>query len=145
MDYAHGCALLNMGLDMYLIRRTRDVKLKILNTLDNKPEDEDVGYWRKANQIHRWFVINVQNKKDDCNFYEVSKDKIIELLEICKKVKNHHTDAKELLPTASGFFFGGTDYDNYYFNEITDTIKILTKVLEETDFDKQTIFYYSSW
>ena len=28
--------------------------------------------WRKANQIHSWFVENVQSGKDDCGMYYVS-------------------------------------------------------------------------
>lgn len=27
---------------------------------------EEVGYWRKANAIHGWFVDNVQKGNDDC-------------------------------------------------------------------------------
>lgn len=34
---------------------------------------EQVAYWRKANQIHRWFVNIVQGGEDDCNPYEVTK------------------------------------------------------------------------
>lgn len=59
------------------------------------------------------------------------------------------TDVKfqlaELLPTASGFFFGGTDYDEWYFKDVEDTIKIINDVLDTTDFEKQIIFYRSSW
>ena len=49
--------------------------------------------------------------------------------------------AMELLPTTSGFFFGGTDYDQYYIEDIKETIKILTKALKE-DGD---YYYNSSW
>ena len=31
----------------------------------------EVGRWRKANQIHNWFVQNVQYGEDDCRKYEV--------------------------------------------------------------------------
>ena len=51
----------------------------------------------------------------------------------------------ELLPTTSGFFFGGTDYDEYYVNDIKETIDIVTKVLETTDFEKEMVYYVSSW
>ena len=50
--------------------------------------------------------------------------------------------AKKLLPTHQGFFFGGYDYDQYYYECIDDTIKILEKALK----DKKKEFYYqSSW
>ncbi len=137
---------------------------------------DEVGYWRKANQIHAWFVKNVQNGYDDCKEYEVSEEQLEELLDICKRVKDSSklvkgkiangetykngrwetvwedgeyiedpTIAKELLPTASGFFFGGTEYDQWYMEDINHTIDVLTKVLEETDFDKEIITYSSSW
>ncbi len=53
--------------------------------------------------------------------------------------------AKELLPTTSGFFFGDTDYDQWYIEDIANTIEIIQNVLETTDFDTQMIAYISSW
>ena len=38
--------------------------------------------------------------------------------------------AEDLLPTTSGFFFGSTDYDEYYMEDILDTIKILEPLLK---------------
>lgn len=137
---------------------------------------EGVGYWRKANQIHNWFVQNVQNGYDDCSCYEVSKERLEELLDICKLIKSQcrlingkvevgqHTENGELvtdykdgqvidnkeiaekyLPTQAGFFFGSTGYDEWYMQDIDDTIQIIEKVLDETDFDNQVIYYSSSW
>lgn len=110
---------------------------------------EDVGYWRKANQIHKWFVDNVQGGVDDCSKYEVDVEKLKELLKICKKVKKDHSLAEQLLPTQSGFFFGGTSYDEYYFYDIDTTIKILTPLLKELKAQPETIYsyieYQSSW
>lgn len=53
--------------------------------------------------------------------------------------------ADELLPTRNGFFFGSIDYDQWYMNDIISTYKQLTKILEETDFEKDMIYYSSSW
>ena len=53
--------------------------------------------------------------------------------------------AEELLPTQGGFFFGGTDYDQWYMDDIKYTIDVLDKVLKETDFETQMIAYRSSW
>lgn len=50
--------------------------------------------------------------------------------------------AKELLPATEGFFFGSTNYDEWYLNDIEHTIEILEAALEDTHND----FYYgSSW
>jgi len=35
-----------------------------------------VGYWRKANQIHNWFVQNIQNGNDNCGNYYVSRENL---------------------------------------------------------------------
>lgn len=111
----------------------------------------DVGYWRKANAIHRWFVENVQDGEDDCEMYVVEKEALETLLDVCKTVLNaQHQDefesiAMQWLPTQDGFFFGGTDYDNWYIADLEDTINIIEKVLAETDFDNEVITYQSSW
>lgn len=42
-----------------------------------------IGYWRKANQIHNWFVDNVQGGEDDCGTYDVSKEDLEELKQKC--------------------------------------------------------------
>ena len=106
---------------------------------------EEVGYWRKANAIHKWFVDNIQDGNDDCGDYEVSKEQLEELLRVCKLVKENHSYAEEYLPTCSGFFFGDTEYDEYYFHKVDSTIDILQKVLQATDFNRQMIMYSSSW
>jgi len=103
---------------------------------------EEVGYWRKQNQIHQWFVENVQNGEDNCAEYCVSKGQLEDLLEICKKILNDNSLAEELLPTASGFFFGGTEYDEWYFDGIENTIEILEEALSDTSAD---YYYSSSW
>lgn len=120
---------------------------------------QEVGYWRKANHIHSWFVENVQDGEDDCDYYEVTKDQLEQLLDICIEVRDvsklvkdgdekyiqNPTVAQTLLPTQSGFFFGSTQYDEWYLQDIRETIKILRKVLRTTDFEKEIITYVSSW
>ena len=101
------------------------------------------AYWRKANQIHNWFVKNCQNGEDDCGEYYVSHDKLKELLTTCRQAL-FHKDPKELMPQA-GFFFGGTDIDEYYWEDIKRTIKQLTKLVELPDFEQLSFYYQSSW
>lgn len=158
-----------MGLDMYLLKRNKRQKHDYSNLAE-------IGYWRKANSIHKWFVDNCQDGVDDCQCYQVRKDDIETLLNLCKEVKasisfverevedivgydkNGEMRKKlkrkfvknpyicdELLPTQSGFFFGGTEYDEYYAEDIDNTIKILEGALAETDFQNEVIFYESSW
>lgn len=49
------------------------------------------------------------------------------------------------LPTTSGFFFGSTDYDQWYIEDLESTKKQLEKVLAETDFENQLVTYHASW
>jgi len=51
--------------------------------------------------------------------------------------------AEDLLPTASGFFFGGTEYDEWYYEQINDTIQILEEGLSDENADE--FEYHSSW
>ena len=101
------------------------------------------AYWRKSNQIHNWFVNNVQKGIDDCDLYYVSHDKLKELREACR-VALFNKDPKELMPVA-GFFFGSSDVDQYYWEDIKRTIKKLDKIIKHKDFDELSFYYQSSW
>ena len=119
----------------------------IMNIKPHRIEDivEEIGYWRKANAVHQWFVSNVQEGEDDCKGYYVSREQLIELLSICKKIKENPTpeNCEELLPTQEGFFFGSTQYGDGYMNDINETITIIESALFEP---KGGNFYYqSSW
>ena len=39
---------------------------------------------------------------------------------MCNQVLKDHSKAEELLPTMSGFFFGSTDYDDYYYKDVEE-------------------------
>lgn len=188
-----------MGLDMYLIRKKyvgaeykhRNVEGKIEITINGKVLpiefdrvsyiEESVGYWRKANAIHKWFVDNIQNGEDDCKNYYVDIDNLEELLNKCKEVKEkaiikkgkvkngrelkdgvwvdimvdgeyieNADEIDDILPTTDGFFFGSTDYDEYYMQDINYTIELIEKLLkEEEELNKLDFYsefeYYSSW
>ena len=51
--------------------------------------------------------------------------------------------AEKLLPSESGFFFGGTGYDNYYLEECVRTHKELEELLKEEE--SGDFYYQSSW
>ena len=103
----------------------------------------EVGYWRKANAIHNWFVHNVQNGEDNCAKYNVHPDHLMKLKSLCEQVLADHNLAGELLPPTGGFFFGSTEIDEYYFADLEDTIKIIDRVLALPD--GWWIEYQSSW
>ena len=162
-----------MGLDMYLTKKLylgcmqydKKFSAEINIEYENKKIPIDVtqingitleaGYWRKANQIHKWFVDNVQDGVDDCGEYYVAYDKLKELLSACKEViavkgirdkEKQEKVCREVLPTQTGFFFGSYEYDEWYFDQVQNTIDILQKIdFEELKESKIPIsFYYSS-
>jgi hypothetical protein len=104
-------------------------------------------YWRKVNHIHDWFVRNVQNGEDDCRSYYVSREQLKELLETCEKVLEARDEevSRDLLPTATGFFFGSAEFDEYYYEALEETAEGLTKILKNPAFDKMEFNYNASW
>ncbi len=103
----------------------------------------NVAYWRKANQIHKWFVDNVQGGEDNCGEYYVSREKLKELLTTCRQAL-FKKDPSELMPSA-GFFFGSYDIDQYYWQDIKDTIKQIAPLIENDEYKDLSYYYQSSW
>lgn len=104
-----------------------------------------VGYWRKVNAVHQWFVDNCGEGDDNCRPYYVSREQLIELRDLCQQVIDNPEDAEELLPTQGGFFFGSTDFDDYYIADVKDTIEQLDNVLNNKKFDGWDFQYVASW
>ena len=139
-----------MGLDMYLERQIHVAGLEGAIPLDYKGRAvkidpykvttiiEEIGYWRKANQIHNWFVQNVQDGKDNCGKYRVSQEQLVELKNLCKRALESKDPS--LLPPLEGFFFGSTRIDDFYFDDLNRTIEILDKIEPDGDY-----YYSSSW
>jgi hypothetical protein len=101
------------------------------------------AYWRKANQIHKWFVDNVQGGNDNCGEYYVSNEKLNQLRETCRQAL--FAKDPSLLPPQAGFFFGSYDIDEWYWQDIKDTIKKIDRVLALPDMSKLSFYYTSSW
>ena len=169
-----------MGLDMYLEVRKNEYRSKhyqdkgsdlaleypkditefIPNLTDlriSRQTNYEVGYWRKANHIHNWFMQNCaerdewDNPIDNCRPVEITVDKLEKLLDACKKVLADHSLASSLLPTQSGFFFGSTEYDEYYFGDIEKTIEIIEPVIKFIKHKLEIgsyiweVYYQASW
>ncbi|NLK92374.1 MAG: hypothetical protein GX273_04465 [Bacteroidales bacterium] len=93
-------------------------KRLVLSTSANN-DDPEIMYWRKANEIHNWFVENVQNGVDDCGYYEVSIDQLYDLMDLVS--------------------------EEYNFQEILDTYNVLKELAENFDSEKYYYYYHSSW
>lgn len=100
------------------------------------------AYFRKANFVYEFFSPKLV---DECCF--VTKADLEDLIDKCDKVlasKNEETSAK-LLPTRSGFFFGSTDYDDWYYEDVRSCKKQMKKLLSGFNEDTDIIFVYMSW
>jgi len=148
-----------MGLDMYLsakrylsdyddqdkevIKAVETLPIKGRGVMRPKEICFEAMYWRKANSIHAWFVDNVQEGEDDCKQYYVSIEQLKALIALCRQVIE--TRDPMLMPPRSGFFFGSTDVDEYYYEDLKSTVDTLTKILEQEDIDNFGFYYQSSW
>jgi len=121
-------------------------------------------YWRKANQLHSWFVKNCQGSIDDCANYIINIDSLLSLNNDIKLIlygtkfpddfensmtwqagKKSCKLAHDLLPTQNGFFFGGTDYNRHYFWDLKTTRETLRSILKKATYSNWVFSYHSSW
>lgn len=106
-----------------------------------------VGYWRKANAIHGWFVENVQNGEDNCEPHYVSREQLAELRDLCKAALKQPAMAGDILPPTQGFFFGGYEIDEWYLKDLEYTVEMIDHVLSVVPENNRdwSFQYTSSW
>jgi hypothetical protein len=125
---------------------------------------EHIGYWRKANAIHHWLT---KDNEDDTKT-EVSYEQLLELKEDCEKVikslESQEIIEKEiddywnenkkitintwpntelalkLLPPHKGFFFGSYNIDEWYLQDLKDTVEIIDNIKN----DENSWFVYTA-
>lgn len=161
-----------MGLDMSLYR---EVQMKGKMEITDKKLDEVLGgekmrpsvkhevcYWRKFNALHKYFNEHFNEQdNDNCVDMYMGIEDIKELLELVKKIRGAvkmdgdniaNPEVCEELPTEEGFFFGSTDYDKYYVEQLDSTIKQLSKVIDEHEklikagvAEYDIDYYYRAW
>lgn len=134
-----------MGLDMYLQREYKPTKEQFVDAFDGKLSG--VLYWRKVNWLHAYFVRTGKLEaggQEDVGYYVINRDDLYKLLDLMDQVLDNHSLAETLLPTQSGFFFGSTDYDDWYFKDLEDAKALVVAELEVVP-DHQVWFYYASW
>jgi hypothetical protein len=108
-----------------------------------------VGYWRKANSIHNYIVENFADGEDNCQDIGLSRDNLTTLRDYCALAVSEYESnnstkvAEELLPTRAGFFFGGLEYDEWYFQDLQNTIAMIDRVLSNSEND--WFIYRASW
>ena len=156
-----------MGLDMYLYLKEnkytsslREKELIYPSELQELEKDirdwnfaskdieiyYQIGYWRKANAIHKWFVDECGEGVDECQKIYVPLAKLKELQKKVDKVLKNHDLAPKELPTEDGFFFGTTEYSDWYFDDLEYTKQLLAKIIPFVEtHDKYELIYQASW
>ena len=134
---------------------------------------EELMYWRKANQIHGWFCANGSEEIQEVK-YLLTKTDLEVLMETCKSVlevinksqkkvvqvvggwkdgKEYMVDKevydnedviKDLLPPTEGFFYGAYEIDEWYKQNIEETLNFLQEELPNCEEDDE-FEYYASW
>lgn len=134
----------------------------------NNPYDgfkpEEIGYFRKVN-----FLMSFFGYDGNCEYKEIAKCELEDLRDACAEISKMepikvdvHEYAyggtaevedysladkercAELLPTQSGFFFGSTDYDQWYFNDVREVFEWVDGVLDHLA-DDEVVLMYCWW
>lgn len=112
-------------------------------------EHHEPIYWRKVNAVHRFFcekhLAETGQELDDCETIKIKPQWLNELCSRILSVLHWNDNAEVLLPTQDGFFFGSTDYDDYYYQDLLivlrDCIQLLSKLMSD-ELDNIT---YTAW
>lgn len=100
----------------------------------------EVAYFRKVN-----FLIPFFGYEENCSNIEIDKYQVEDLIEACKEVLANHDKASSLLPTQAGFFFGSTDYDDWYFDDVQNVKEKFEEILADFDRDEDILLMHCWW
>jgi hypothetical protein len=137
-----------MGLDMYMFKTNKelpefskgDASTEYFEEVEATSQVE-VAYWRKFNALHSWFVENVQGGVDECQAAEVQVGDVEELIDLLEE--SLETKEPTLIPVG-GFFFGSTDVDEYYWDDVKNTLDKFNEILDDLK-EEEFLYYQSSW
>lgn len=117
--------------------------------------DVTVMYWRKANQIHGWFVNTLADGVDECQEIRVSRENLQTLRDLCFEATSipagmtMEEHAAKVLPPTVGFFFGSEDIDDWYVQDLKQTMDGIDRILSQLPEDGEgwdwSLYYQASW
>ena len=97
-----------------------DLKAALDKEVEMHYEQYD-AYFRKVNFLFAYFEN--KGKMLDQWFAFVDKEDVDDIIEKCELVLSHKEQANTLLPTQAGFFFGSTDYNDWYYSDVKDCLR----------------------
>lgn len=89
-----------------------DITMKITGS------DRDEKSFRKVNLLIPWVERTLGVTVENCKEYELTKASIESLLADVDTVIADISKAPEVLPTRKGFFFGSTEYGDWYKQDL---------------------------
>ena len=127
-------------------------------------DPEEIGYFRKVNFLMSFFKYD-----GNCEYKEIARERLQALRDACAEIAKmkpvrieitrydyggteetkdyslaDQERCAELLPTQSGFFFGNTDYDKWYFNAVKEVFVWVDGVLSGLA-DDEVVLMYCWW
>ena len=102
-----------------------ELEERVKKEIEGAYEEYD-AYFRKVNFLFYYFDRTL-GKMHDQYYAFVEPEDVDNLIDRCERVLKNHELAHSLLPTQSGFFFGSTDYDEWYFSDVKDCLKQMKK------------------
>ena len=113
---------------------------RLKNEYDELNPWKEVAYFRKVN-----FLLTFFEYGENCSRLEIDDYKIDELLVKCKQVLEDHSLAETLLPTQSGFFFGDTEYNDWYFEDVKKVYDKFSEIAEDFNSDEDILTMVCWW
>lgn len=101
------------------------------------------AYFRKVNFLFAYYQNNGK-MVDEC-YALTDKDDIDDIISRCERVLKDHKQAEYLLPTQSGFFFGSTDFDKWYFSDVKDCLRQMKKYRKLLENEETIGYVIFSW
>ena len=125
----------------------KKIQKEVSDWYDKQPKMDahgisEIGYFRKVNFLMAFF-----NYEGNCEFKEIAKYKLEDLVERCNAVltaKHRKEKAEDILPTQSGFFYGSTEYDKYYYEDVKEVRDWASGVLNDLK-DEEMVLMYCWW
>lgn len=108
-----------------------------------------IAQFRKFNALHGYIKKRVGEIE---NLQEVPiNDLIDEMYEDCKLIlatkdsKDGNADAIQRMPPTEGFFFGSTEVDRWYYNDMKELHDLLSDLIKISEMNDSTAFSYRAW
>jgi hypothetical protein len=150
-------------------RKANQIRQWFVNHIEEFNEDDNCGHYNVTKELLERLIIDCQcvllsrEKVEVDDKIKKKMDKVKTLSErgvggekdgakdTLEKMERKYgltgisVKPEEIMPTSSGFFFGGTEYNDRYYNDLKLTINMCQEVIDETDWDTEIVVYTEWW